>query len=669
MENRLPRRQVADLCRTLAVSLLCGSWLAGGPLLAALELAGPFQDHGVIQRDLPIKVWGKADAGSKVSVSLGGHTGSAETADDGRWVVALPALPAGGPHELVVSSGDEKIKRTDILMGEVWLCSGQSNMEWPLWKCSNAKAEIAEADYPSIRFLMEPRVAASAPSEKVNGQWTVCTPETAGKASGVAYFFAKEQWKKHKVPIGMIVPSVGGSRIEPWISREGFLADPALAGIIEELKLKENDPKKYNQQFTEKYNAWLEKNFAGDPKKAEEAKQWAAPDFDDTLWQKIEVPESVESQGYASDGVFWLRKQLQIPPSWLGKDLKLHLGRIDDVDETFFNGQKVGETSFKTTASPWSDARDYVIPGKMVTSQDVVIAVRVSDFSGAGGMFQKDKKPLVLQVADGSSLPIPLEGRWQFRFENEIPDGTLPTPPTTVLNASTFFNGMISPFVGYGLRGFLWYQGESNAGDPEQYKKLFPALIQDWRKLWGGGDLPFFFVQLAAYEPGRIRVIDPNANSSWATLREAQASALSLPAVEMVTAIDVGDAFDIHPADKASLGERMSLAADRIVHKQDVVSSGPRFISAEKDGKEIRVRFANSEGLKVAGTEAVGFTVAGKDGKFYLAEARIDGDTIIVSSPSVADPVTIRYAWSNDPGSANLRNKQDLPAEPFRFSF
>lgn len=665
-----PRSAGAGFRRNLAFTLLSGLLLTGAHLHAALELAGPFQDHAVIQRGQPIKVWGQADPGSKVTVSLGAKSETTTATKDGHWEATLPSMKADGqPLDLIVSSGEEKIQLQDILIGDVWLCSGQSNMEWPLSKCTDAKAEIAAADYPSIRFLMEPRLAADTPQAKVNGKWKVTSPETAGTCSGVAYFFAREQWEKHKVPIGMIVPSVGGSRIEPWISRAGFLTDPQLAGIVEDVDLQKTDLAKFNEQFTVRYNKWVQDHFTGDPKMTEQAREWASPSFDDRLWQKIEVPKSIESQGYASDGIFWLRLHLQIPPSWLGKDLKLHLGRIDDLDETYFNGHKIGETSFATTASPWSESRDYIIPGKLVTSQDVVLAVRISDFSGAGGIFPQKKQPLVLQLADGSSQPIALEGRWQFRFEQEFPDGTRPAPPSTVLNASTFFNGMISPFVGYGLSGFLWYQGESNTGDPEKYKLLFPALIKDWRNLWGDGDLPFFFVQLAAYEPGGVRVIDPNANSSWASLREAQASTLRLPAVEMATAIDVGDAFDIHPADKASLGKRLSLAADRIVHKEDIVSAGPRFTSAKKEGNAIRVKFANSEGLTVRGKDLIGFTVAGKDGKFYLAEARVDGDSILVSSPSVSDPVTIRYAWSNDPGEANLRNKQDLPAEPFRFSF
>lgn len=641
--------------------LLCLSGLAGAK---PLELGGVFQDHAVFQRERPIAIWGTARAGAEVVITLGAASAQMKCGDDGLWSLHLPALSAGGPYVLRASDGVAIIERKDILIGDVWLCSGQSNMVWTVGQSANASAEIAAAAYPEIRFITIPRTASTRPQHRVGGAWVRCSPESVSDCSAVAYYFAKAQWLKHRVPVGLVIAAVGGSTIQPWISRDS-MQDPVLAKIARKYELWPDDLEKRDTQFLRRFRHWVKVYFRADEYDRGGALEWVEAGFDDAKWRPLTMPDFIERQGIALNGVFWLRRELQIPSSWAGRDLILDLGRVDDSDITYYNGQEIGSVGLNEAAVPSLVSRIYKIPKGLVQAGRAVIAIRVSDYTGSGGMNPETKR-LELRTSDGSDLSLDLKGVWKYAVEQEV-KGPLPPPPVRDQETSLFFNGMISPLVRYGLRGFLWYQGESNSNDPLAYRELFPLLIGDWRRQWEDPALPFLFVQLAGFDPRNLRALnDPDAFTYWVYLREAQGAALSLPGTEMASAIDLGDAQDIHPPNKQEVGRRLSLGADRVVHGMKITSSGPRFKGAKIEGGRVRVEFAHAEGGLKADGDVEGFALAGWDRKFHWARAMIHDQEVEVSCPSVPEPVSVRYAWEDDSSRANLKNSTGLPAEPFR---
>ncbi len=643
------------------ILLLCFPCLAGAGLL---ELGTPFQDHAILQRNRPIVIWGTAREGVDIVVTLGTASAHVRCDRDGRWRLTLPALSAGGPHILAISDGSTTLEKKDVLIGDVWLCSGQSNMAWTVEQSANAAAEMAAAHYPEIRFLTVPRTPAAQLQHAVGGSWEQCSPATVGACSAVAYYFARDQWQKHRVPVGLIVAPVGGSTIQPWISRDAT-SDPALAGIADKYKLWPDDLEKRDEEFRRRYRDWVKDYFRADEHNSGEDGGWAKGEFDDEGWLPLTMPDFIERQSITINGVFWLRKEVLIPASWAGRDLVLDLGRLDDCDITYFNGQKVGEVTLREAIVPSLVPRIYKIPGSLVKAGQAIVAVRVSDFTGSGGMNPETKR-LDLRLADTPEPALELRGVWKYAVEQEV-KGPLPPAPVRDQETSLFFNGMISPFVRYGLRGFLWYQGESNSDDPLAYCELFPLLIKDWRRHWEDSSLPFLFVQLAGFDPRKLRTLnDPNAYTYWVYLREAQSFALTVPYTEMVSAIDLGDPQNIHPPNKQEVGRRLSLCADRVAHGEDIACSGPRFRKAEIEGPMVRVEFANVDGGLKAEGNIEGFALAGEDRKFHWASAVIRGSEVEVYCPQVPKPVSIRYAWQDDPSRANLRDAAGLPAEPFR---
>lgn len=648
--------------RIVAVLYLILGWCAA---VYGLEFAAPFQNHVVIQRGTPIEVWGTGEPGVNVRVSLADEETVVKADDEGRWRAVLPEQVAGGPFQLKASSEAQEIQRDDVLIGDVWVCSGQSNMEWTVERSGNAEEEIATADYPAIRFIDVAPTKKDEPSELVKGNWTVCSPATVGKCSAVAYYFAREQWRKHGVPVGLIVAPVGGTPIEQWISRQAFLYDPKLSHVVKDHDFRVSHPEEAHKQFAKRHEAWRRDHFKVDQMMADQSKDWMKMDLDESDWLAIEQPDYVEKVGHRLDGVFWLRRTIVVPESWRGKDLILRFGRVDDCDVTYVNGAEVGRTTFAETMTPWMDSREYQIPAKLVDGGEAVIAVRVFDYSGLGGFSRRDK--LTLQPADKFEEDLSLAGTWKFRVEAEVDGTRIPPAPTPPAETSLFYNGMIAPFVGYPLKGVLWYQGEGNANNPFPYRDLFQLLIKDWRQQWHRPELPFLFVQLANYEPRGPRPYDPNDAGLWTFLRESQAAALQLPATGMVTAIDIGESDNIHPANKQEVGRRLCRVADRVAHGEAVASAGPRLSHFEVEKGSIRLEFANVEGGLVArGSALKGFAIAGKDRTFHWADARIEEACVIVSSPQVPQPVSVRYAWSDNPTEANLKNAEGLPAEPFR---
>jgi len=608
-----------------------------------LTTGSPFADHMVVQRDVPVTVWGTADAGAEVAVVLGDARAMSTAGDDGAWRVELPASPAGGPHALVISCGGERREIADVLVGEVWVCSGQSNMGFSLNGALNAEAEIAAAEYPQIRMFSVPNTPKPEPAAECGGRWHVCSPTNAHGFSAVGYFFARELHRKLGVPVGMLNSSVGGTPCEAWTPLHALESDSDFAMYVATAKkFRESGP----EEDVGPYD---------DPGVQECARGWEADEVATDDWKPMDLPRMWQSEGLEFNGAVWFRREIELPADWEGHDLELSLDAIDDFDTTYVNGTRVGATG-PETAGWWMAPRKYVVPADVVRAGRNTIAIRVFDQWCNGG-FAGQPSRMALRRADGEGEPIKLAGPWRYKVELELPWRST----TTGTPATSLFNGMIAPLVPYTIKGWIWYQGESNADRAYQYRALFRTMIRAWRAAWGA-ELPFLFVQLANHtappeEPG---------DSAWAELREAQAMALAEPKTAMAVAIDVGEADDIHPRNKQDVGLRLGLAAEERVYGLDVVGSGPTFAGFAVEGDRVRISYEYVGGGLVARDGALkGFEIAGEDRTFVWADAAIDGDAVVVRSEKVSAPVAVRYAWANNP-VCNLYNKDGLPAVPFR---
>jgi sialate O-acetylesterase len=658
-------RRHRTLADAAAVAIASTLLLAIAPRSRAeVRLPSLVGSHMVLQRGLPARLWGWASAGETVRVSVGAAAGHAIADPDGRWRIELPPQPAGGPFTLTIA-GDNTLSLTDVWFGEVWVASGQSNMEFPLARAKGGP-EAAEAGCGGLRLFTVAKATSLTPKEDVTGQWAPCDVATAQSFSAVAFFFGQELHRRLGATIGLIHASWGGTPAEAWTSREALEAEPSLRPMVGSFDTALHDPAA-QEAFAAKLEAWERANYHQDTGNEGLGKGWARPDLDTSDWGHMDLPQPWERAGLAIDGAVWFRRAVEVPPAWAGRGLILSLGPVDDVDTTYVDGEEVGHTGSETPGY-WSVPRRYAVPGRLVRSGRLVVAVRVFDHYGDGG-FTGVGPEMVLVPADGAGPSIALTGPWEYRVERGLepahPDfGTQPRYPSpdNPNSPTVLYGGMVAPLVRAAIRGVIWYQGESNAGNAYQYRTLFPAMIRDWRRAWGEGDLPFDFVQLANFmqrrsEPGE---------SEWAELREAQAMTLALPRTGMAVAIDVGEADDIHPLNKRDVGERLARWALADTYGLAVVKSGPLYDSFAVEGRSIRVRFRHADGLAASdGTPPRGFAIAGADRRWHWAEARVDGATILVSSPDVATPVAVRYAWADNP-EATLRNGEGLPASPFR---
>ena len=647
---------VADPASTTQMPVHDGSQTSG-----ALRLPALFGDNMVIQRDTRVPVWGWAGPGTKVSVVINGKSADGVTNSRGKWRVELPAMPAGGPSELTVTAGREKRTFANVMLGEVWVASGQSNMDMSVAQSANAKQETAGADDPRIRLFKVPRLVANTPEEDtVGGKWVECTSATVGGFSAVAYFFGRDISGRLNVPVGLIQTSWGGTPAESWTSEEGLAAQGAFRARVAKLDHTRLDPtntKRKYQQAVAKWGQVLDGQDAG----SVPGNQWSSPDHDDSEWQRVSVPGAWEDSGLpAFDGVVWFRTTFDVPAALQGKNLTLNLGPIDDADITWVNGTRVGATD--NYAAP----RHYEVPASLLKPGRNTIAVRVLDTGGAGGFTGKAADVCLQTTGAAETTPIPLAGKWAYKVGVDLKNmPPLPQMPGSPYRLAGLFNGMVAPLIPYAIRGVIWYQGEANAATAYRYRTVFPAMIRDWRSHWAQGDFPFLFVQLANFMEAKPEPAD----SEWAELREAQLMTLSVPRTGMATAIDIGEAKDIHPRNKQEVGRRLALAARAIAYGEQLVHSGPiyRAGSLKIEGGNARVSFDHAGG----GLEARGggplkwFAIAGADRRFVWADARIDGDSVVVSSPNVASPVAVRYDWSSNP-DGNLANKEGLPASPFR---
>jgi sialate O-acetylesterase len=629
----------------------------------SLSVASVFGDHMVLQSGMPVPIWGEGKPGASVSVSAAGQRAQGVVDPQGRWAVKLGALAAStAPMELSVQSDEQRVLFTDVLVGEVWVASGQSNMEWPVSSSNNAAEEIAGADLPLIRLFQVPRLVASAPKHTVDAVWQVCSPQTVGAFSAVAFFFGRHLHQQLKVPVGLIHPSWGGTPAESWTSREALLGHPQLQMIVERFDAQLNNAEAQTA-FQQAYDRWVARAFHQDTGNLGETQGWAGMDHASADWKTMALPQYWQAAGLACNGAIWFRREIDVPAAAAGQEARLRLGPVDDYDTTYFNGERIGATG-PETPNAFAAPREYRIPGRLIKAGRNVIAVRVFDHYGQGGIYGQ---PLDLVLGNGQRLP--LAGDWLYRIERRIEPCAEPAPPQPLTweNAwapSGLFNAMLHPVIPYAIRGAIWYQGESNADRAEQYRWLLEEMISDWRRHWGQGDFPFLIVQLANFGT----VLPAPAASDWAELREAQHQATTaLANAGLAVSIDIGAAADIHPRNKQEVGRRLALAAERLAYGREVNHSGPVYESMTIEGDRIRLRFQHAEGLTtINGQPLSQFAIAGEDRKFVWADATIEGNEVVVRGPTVSRPLAVRYQWANSPLPGNLTNASGLPAVPFR---
>ncbi|WP_269221541.1 MULTISPECIES: sialate O-acetylesterase [Flavobacterium] len=607
-----------------------------------------FSDGMVLQRNKQIPVWGWADANEKVEVHFNKQTKTITTDATGKWMVKLDSEKAGGPFELTIS-GKNKIVIKDVWVGEVWICSGQSNMEFQMYKTMNFKTEIEDSNYPMIRHFGVAQDLSGSPKEDLKaGKWVVCNKETISDFTAVGFFFAKKLYAELKIPIGIINTSWGGTCVETWTSREAFEKSDDFKAMIADVPQVDMDAvfETYKKSVLDN----IKKVQGFDVTMANE-NQFKDLNFKDANWPEIKVPSLWENQQIGNiDGIVWMRKTVVLSAEQAKKEAVLHMSKVDDEDITYVNGVQVG------TNNIWEAQRVYTIPAGVLKEGNNVIAIRISDYSGGGGIYGD---PADLKI-DFKDFSMPLEGLWKFN----VVQVKIAISPNSY--PSLLYNAMVNPLIPYAFQGVLWYQGEANVWRAKQYKKAFPLMITDWRTKWNQGNFPFYFVQLSTFNEfnGNSKV-----GSRWAELREAQTETLQLPNTGMVVTTDIGNAKDIHPTNKQDVGKRLASIALNDVYGKKQVCSGPMYQSMEIKGNQIILTFDKiGSGLSSSdhSENVKGFEIAGADKVFYSAKAIIKNNTVIVSCENLKNPVAVHYGWADDDTEINLFNKEKFPASPFR---
>jgi sialate O-acetylesterase len=652
-----------------------------GALLTPADVTLPaiFSTHAVLQKSEKVPIWGKAAPNESVTVTLDQATATATAGADGKWQVVLDLKNEGpGPFNLT-AKGSNLVTVSDVLVGEVWLCSGQSNMYFPLNQSKNAAAEIAQSANPMLREFTVAEAAVPAPADEAKGQWVASSPQTSGGFTAVGYFFGKRLQQELKVPIGLIHSSRGGSPVEAWTSADALAADPDLKAGMEKAQADFTGYQNANAQ----YLAWEQKYQRQDHPLPASLDPFTSPTAPTTDWTPLKLPGSFSAAGVPEAGAIWLRRKITIPPDFAAHHgWPLYVADFKDPVVIYLDGKKVAAGDANGNGLPVSIAAPELHPGEST------LAIRIFSPTGDPDKIHFAKKDT-----------IPLDGDWLAKAEFTLPplDGdaktTLPVlvpPPKRALPhfiASYLFNGMINPLIPYALAGTIWYQGESNSGGGLQYRTSFPMMIKDWRQRWGQGDFPFYFCQLANIEdyqriPG---------DSKLAELREAQTMTLSLPNTGQAILIDIGESTHaaVHPTDKLDVGNRLALIALAKTYGKQIAYSGPMYDSMAVEGDKIRIKFKFTDGGLVAkpipatyqplsskpdtkplarnvpDSQLEGFAICGDDHKWTWANASIDGTDVVVSSAQVPKPVAVRYAWADNP-LCNLYNGAGLPACPFR---
>jgi sialate O-acetylesterase len=641
------------LAAALAAGMTCSADTPAAHAPPLPFLSPIFGDNMVLQRGKQNHFWGWTRPGGEVRVEIEGKAATGVAASDGKWSVAIGVPPVGGPYSVRIL-GEEEIELHNVLVGDVWLCGGQSNMLLGLGATDNGAAEIKAADHPDLRLFLVAGKSAYSPAPVPVGSWKVCTPANVGDEgdhgfSAVAYYFARRIQSELHIPIGLIEDCSGGSTVEAWMNPATLTSmgdfAPQIAAI-EALRAKGGP----------EYGSFL-MHWLDDYDPGAKGAPWAAPSFDDTAWKTVDLPGAFSELGVgAVPCVCWFRREVTLPDPLPAGQATLYLGPVEKMDTTFINGHWIG-------ASSWvENPRVYHIPAGVLTAGRNLVTLRVFKMKPDEGFLAK---PEVLRIELGDGSSVALAGKWRGTVSV---DARPPHPmPMDFENYPTmpvvFYEGMIAPLAPLAITGAIWYQGEANTTRAVQYRKLLPALVADWRSLFGQGDFPFYIVSLPRFTPRRAEPGD----DGWAELREAQAfAAANVPNSGLAVTIDTGEADNIHPKEKKVVGDRLALCALAEHYGLPIAYRGPTFASAERVPGALRLHFSNvGGGLAVRGPKLGEFSVAGADRKWSWADARIDGDTVVASSPSVPEPVAARYAWQANP-AATLYNDAGLPAVPFR---
>jgi sialate O-acetylesterase len=655
-----PRLACQTPCMIRFLLLFVGLVASAEPSLPAV-----FTDHMVLQREMAVPVWGKAPAGEEVVVEFAGQKKTAVADASGRWKLKLDPMAASAePRVLKVGS----LSISDVLVGEVWLCSGQSNMGMSVGESADAEKEVAAANHPKVRLFTVASNPVLRPVADVRGAWSVCSAQTVRSFSAAAYYFGRKLHEELKVPVGLIHSSVGGTPVESWTRMEVLRRNPAVAARVDAEVAEMLAQPETTRLFPAARRAWEEKYGVRPPATAESAKGWAEDSADTKDWKTVRFPAQWGQQGFKSGGVFWIRKEVDLPASAAGKSFSLSLVWISEqYDTVYWNGEEIGHAADQPPEF-YNQQRRYQVPARLVKPGRNVIAVRIVSATEKAGPW----------VA-GHQLGLPVEDvgkvgdEWLLRQESAfalLPPAALaerPKPSRMVMRnvPASLYTGMIAPLAPYGLRGVLWYQGESNAPRHKEYRELLSAMIKDWRAQWGQGDFPFISQQLV--NNGLPYDDADRPRDSWPYLREAQVRvADEVPNVSLAVGIELGSKYTIHPQNKQEVGRRLALVALEKTYGQALESSGPRYLGMKVEGPTIRVTFRHAAGLRSKDGEPRRFAVAGADRKFFWANARIEGGSVVVSSREVLSPVSVRYAWAENPEGCNLYNAAELPASPFR---
>ncbi len=667
------------LLRGLSVLFIIGLGLT---VQADVTVPALFSDHAVLQKAEKVPVWGKAEPGEAVTVTLDKATASATAGADGKWKALLDLQAEGpGPYSLTVQ-GKNLLSFADILVGEVWVCGGQSNMDFPLSAFPVAKEEVPKSANPLLRQFKVKATPSAVPLEDVQGHWVEASPETSGQFSATGYFFGKQMQKELGVPVGLLKDCVGGTMIETWMSPDALAVDPEVKAGAEKAQRDRLAFDEYGMKYLEwQKQQGREDHPPGDPQ------AFAAPGIDTSDWKPVTLPGLFATAGLPEAGAIWIRKNIPVPSADIHpkKGIDLYLGNIHDSADIYWNGKKFASSPVTATN------HRFMVRPNLVIAGDSVLAVRVF-CPGSGAGITPETGTYAGRFQGNHFM---LKGEWLAKAEYELPPldaaarATLPPKPEVPYDpqnvASYLFNGMINPIIPYGIKGVIWYQGEGNWNHGFQYRAEFPALIKDWRAKWGQGDFPFYFCQIANNHPPSSVPGDDIA----AELREAQGMALSLPQTGQAILIDIGEQDNIHPANKMDVGDRLARLALSHSYGKKLTSSGPVYQSMAVESEKVRLRFGSTDGGLVAKpmgatyqplstdpktlplvrnspeSELEGFAICGEDQVWKWALGKIDGDTVLVWNPEVPKPVAVRYAWAFNP-LCNLYNGGGLPAGPFR---
>jgi sialate O-acetylesterase len=627
--------------------------MAFGVALAQIKLPSLIGDNMILQRDQPVHLWGMAAPGETVSATLNKAKGAAVADAAGKWGIELPAQKAGGPYTITLSASNT-VSINNVLFGDVWLCSGQSNMETPVERVMTLFGKEIEAySNKNIRYVKVPLTYNfQGPQDDVPPcSWVELNPKTAGDFSAVAYFFGKEMYEKTGVPVGLLNSSVGGSPAEAWISEEYLKDFPAMLNDMRICRSETfvADMQRLGSLPGQRWMTVLNEQDKG----LTEPLQWMQPEYDDHAWNTTDLFENQWSRRglYPAAGSFWFRKEVEVADAYAGQAAMLYMGRIVGGDYTYVNGKPVGAISYQYPP------RNYKVPAGVLKAGKNVITVRVINQGGLAEFVTQKPYRLVFQDDEALSL----EGEWKYQTGACMPPAsgggiTFQYKPTGLYNA------MISPLKNFAFTGVIWYQGESNTARPAEYFDLMTLLVNNWRAVWRN-DLPFLSVQLANFmEPSLLQ-----QHSGWAEVRNVQRLlSQSLPDAGMAVAIDVGEWNDIHPLNKKEVGRRLALQARRVAYKEKIVSDGPAYESHTIEGNRILLSFKEGTNAFLPVEELKGFAIAGSDGVYRLAKAKIEGGKVAVWSDEVPSPRSARYAWANNPDGANLYNTDGLPASPFQ---